>query len=290
MSQRAVRSVYIVSKPGNRKAEALGRELEEWLARRGVRTICTPFDCGFFEALRMPETKPDIALAVGGDGTMLSACRAAAGSGVPVLGINRGNLGFLAEVPVENWQSVMTEVLAGNFGISPRIVLSCHIMRQGREVPISRDEQNSDIAVNEVCLARGSLARIMDFEIFVNGELLGTIRADGVIMSTPTGATGYSVSAGGPILLPEMDVFTLTPVCPFLSFFPPLVVFGNSTVRVLVKNAGGGVLATLDGHNSIPLEKDDEVCISRCPERALIATLPGYSYFGILRDKGFIRG
>lgn len=290
MSQHLVQSVHIVSKTGNRQAEALGREIAEWFLSRGVSAICSPFDCGFFEALRTPGTKPDIALSVGGDGTMLSACRAAAGSGVPVLGINRGNLGFLAEVAAENWQPVMREILAGNFGISPRIVLTCRIVRRGREVQISRDEQNSDIAVNEVCLARGSLARVMDFEISVNDELLGTIRADGVIMSTPTGATGYSVSAGGPILLPEMNVFTLTPVCPFLSFFPPLVVFGDSVVRVLVKNAGGGVLATLDGHNSIPLEKGDEVSISRWPEHALIATLPGYSYFSVLRSKGFIRG
>ena len=285
-----MQSVHIVSKPGNRQAEALGREIGEWFSRHGVSAVWSPFDRGFFEALRVPGARPDIALAVGGDGTMLSACRAAAGSGVPVLGVNRGNLGFLAEVPAENWQPAMTQVLTGNFGISPRIVLTCRIMRKGREVPISRDEQNSDIALNEVCLARGSLARIMDFEISVNNEFLGTIRADGIIMSTPTGATGYSVSAGGPILLPEMDVFTVTPVCPFLSFFPPLVVFGDSKAHILVKNAGGGVLATLDGHNSIPLEKDDEVCISRWPERALIATLPGYSYFGVLRDKGFIRG
>lgn len=282
------RHVVFVYRPENREGAAMCQEMAAWLARQtGADACALPFGAAFQARLAGQDGAPDLVVSVGGDGTMLSACRLAARAGVPVLGINGGKVGFLTQISAACWEEALLGAVAGHYRPSPRLMLECGVWRGQRRLPIGQD--GADVALNEVCVARGSLARIMDFELFVDAERLGSVRADGIIFSTPTGATGYSVSAGGPMLLPEMEAFTITPVCPFLSVFPPLVVPGGAQARARVKNAGAGVLVTLDGHDSLALEKDDEVRIRQWDHRALLAILPGYSYFGSLREKGFVR-
>lgn len=286
---RPLRTVLIVYREGNTDAEAVALEAGAWLAARGVSALCAVFGDAFCRLVRALREAPDLVVAVGGDGTMLSACRTAAGTGTPVFGLNRGNLGFLAGADAAAWSQAMECLARGDYGVSERLLLECAVMRGGERLAIAPGAEEGDVALNEVCLARGSLARIMEFEMFVDGQRLGSLRADGVIFSTPTGATGYSVSAGGPMLLPEMDAYAITPICPFLLSFPPLVVFGASTVRAVVRDPGGGAIATLDGHNSMPLMEGDEALVRKAPFTVRIANLPGYSYFEALRTKGFLR-
>src|SRR6056297_471109 len=217
-------NIGIVTGGRNGQAAELGVEVREWLEDRGVsvRLIINEHDR---ETLDLGPGPLDLLLVLGGDGTMLGVARKIRGQPIPLLGINFGTLGFLTEGCPSEWRGLLEEILEGRYSLSERVLLEFRVFREDWVV-----HQGS--VVNELVLNRGCMAKLIRVNLWYGADHLGAIRADGLIVSTPTGSTGYSVSAGGPLVYPELDVFVITPICPFLHAFRPMVLPFNEPLRI----------------------------------------------------------
>jgi NAD+ kinase len=213
----------------------------------------------------------------GGDGTILSAARLSAGR-VPILGVNMGGLGFLAEVSLNDLPSAIERITAGASLIDERAMLSAEISNRG-SVRLER------LALNDMVVAKTGVARLVHVATWVNGEHLSTYPADGVIVATPTGSTAYSLSAGGPIVHPQVDVIVVTPICPHTLTARPVVVSGTATVAVEALEAGEDVRLSVDGQESFPLHPGERVIIRQAAARARLVRLRAPSFYSILRTK-----
>ncbi|MFC4655736.1 MULTISPECIES: NAD(+) kinase [Rheinheimera] len=221
----------------------------------------------------------DLAIVVGGDGNMLGAARVFARFGVPVLGVNRGNLGFLTDLSPENFAEPLTQVLAGNFVTEQRNLLQVEVHRHD-------SVKSSNTAVNEAVLHADKVAHMIEFEAYINGEFVFSQRSDGLIISTPTGSTAYSLSGGGPILTPELDAMSLVPMFPHTLSSRPLVVSGTSEILLKVSPANDAHLqVSCDSHVILAVMPGDEIRIRKHPKPLTLVHPPGYSYYKVLRSK-----
>jgi NAD+ kinase len=273
--------ILLMTKSGSGDATLLAGQVRDWLDGQGYTTRLqenTPEGCSTH--LEMPE--PDLILILGGDGTLFSVIRSMGERMVPVIGINMGQVGFLTELPKEGWQEPLADMLQGKYTVSRRTLLAYSIIRDGREIRSGR-------AVNDLVTCRGTLARLIHLRVWFGDEPIGTLRADGLIVSTPTGATAYTVSAGGPLIHPELDVFTLTPICPFLSGFTPMVLPFSRTLKIMVDPSPAEPYLTVDGQIGIPLRPDDRILITSSRERFILLQPLNVSYFSKLKHKGFIQ-
>lgn len=223
----------------------------------------------------------DLVVVVGGDGTLLAAARALAQTGVPILGINQGRLGFMVDVNPQEMTAQVAEIFNGHYVREERLLLSARILRE--------DGASSDgpyLAVNDVVIRNQAAVRMLEFETWLGSEFISQHRADGIIVSTPTGSTAYALSGGGPVLHPALDALTLVPICPHTLSDRPIVVGSDRTVR-LVLGGGEGTRAmfTCDGQTNESLNPGDAVEISRAPETLRLIHPPNYNYFAILRNK-----
>lgn len=281
---RIVRHIAVVVKKGDPKAAALAAEVVAWLTERGM-TCVTAENCHVAcRELTMLDPKPDLMLVVGGDGTMLSAARHAAPN-VPLLGLNAGKVGFLTELSAEIWREELLDILSKGARVRKRPYLDCRVFRHdaGEEPALVGR------ALNDVVLTRAALARLITIEIFALGERLGNLRADGLIISSPMGSTGYAVSAGGPLIHPNLRAISLTPVCPFRGEFHPLVLPGDADLTLKLKRGSQEVFLTLDGQEGFPLQVGDAVRINLSSEAAPFVLPRRASYFASLRAKGFFK-
>lgn len=219
----------------------------------------------------------DLLVVFGGDGTILSAARLSAGR-VPILGVNMGGLGFLAEVSLNDLPSAIERITAGASLIDERAMLSAEISNRG-SVRLER------LALNDMVVAKTGVARLVHVATWVNGEHLSTYPADGVIVATPTGSTAYSLSAGGPIVHPQVDVIVVTPICPHTLTARPVVVSGTATVAVEALETGEDVRLSVDGQESFPLHPGERVIIRQAAARARLVRLRAPSFYSILRTK-----
>lgn len=280
------RSFLVMLRTGDTQARSLGQDISGWLAGRDVRaTLCEHRVGGGLESCPPPADRPwDMVLVLGGDGTFIGVARVCLRLGIPVMGLNLGRVGFLAE-GANNWQARLEALLTGNYTLSRRVCLSYEVLRAGSNV-------HSGVAVNDVVVSRGDMARLIRLSV-TRGlesaqERVGAMRADGLIVSTPTGSTAYGYSAGGPLVHPEMLAFCLTPVCPFLNTFGPMVLPADAPLSVHVEEHRGEVRMTVDGQRAFGLEPGDEVRLSRSPDDLLMAqTACCSSYFAKLANKGF---
>ena len=221
----------------------------------------------------------DLAIVVGGDGNMLGAARVFARFGVPVLGVNRGNLGFLTDLSPENFAEPLTQVLAGNFVTEQRNLLQVEVHRHD-------SVKSSNTAVNEAVLHADKVAHMIEFEAYINGEFVFSQRSDGLIIITPTGSTAYSLSGGGPILTPELDAMSLVPMFPHTLSSRPLVVSGTSEILLKVSPANDAHLqVSCDSHVILAVMPGDEIRIRKHPKPLTLVHPPGYSYYNVLRSK-----
>ncbi|WP_231916642.1 MULTISPECIES: NAD(+) kinase [Rheinheimera] len=221
----------------------------------------------------------DLAIVVGGDGNMLGAARVLARFGVAVLGVNRGNLGFLTDLSPESFQIPLAEVLAGNYVNEHRNLLEIEVHRHD-------SIKSSNSAVNEAVLHADKVAHMIEFEAYINDEFVFSQRSDGLIVSTPTGSTAYSLSGGGPILTPELDAMSLVPMFPHTLSSRPLVVSGNSEIRLKVAPSNDAHLQiSCDSHVILAVMPGDEIVIRKHPKPLKLVHPPGYSYFNVLRNK-----
>jgi len=215
---------------------------------------------------------------LGGDGTLLSVARQLKGKEVPILGVNLGGLGFLTETSVEELPDMFESVVRGRYALSKRIMLSVAVKRQAELV--------FDISIlNDAVITKDALARIIDIETYVDDEYLTTYRADGLILSTATGSTGYSLSAGGPILHPSLPHIVVTPICPHMLTNRPILLPEGAALRALLLSRDERVVLTLDGQIGFPLDFGDEVTVKKSPYTVNLITSMSRGYFEVLRTK-----
>jgi NAD+ kinase len=227
----------------------------------------------------LPGEGYDICFTLGGDGTVLFACRALAGSGVPVFPINLGTLGFIADFPRDGWEPWYEKWLAGEMQASERFMLEAEVIRAGRRAFRS-------ICMNDAVVSGSGPAKMLNLSVSISGMPLGIYRSDGVIVATPTGSTAYSVAAGGPIVQPDMDAIVINPICPFTLSNRPIVVSGRESVEVrLDKGQRADAMLTLDGQEAVPLEEGDAVALRGAEERAWLVLRERSRFFTVLRSK-----
>jgi NAD+ kinase len=222
--------------------------------------------------------RADLAVVLGGDGTLIHAARLLGGRGVPILGVNLGSLGFMTEVPVDSVFEHLDEVLAGHFKIDSRMKLRCRLLRDGKLV--LEDEVLNDVVIN-----KGALARIGDHHASIDGVYITTYKSDGVIVATPTGSTAYSLSAGGPIVHPSLDCMVLSPICSHALTDRSIVVPAERCVRLQLGPNAADTYLTLDGQAGHSLQGGDILEVSRSPNRVNLVRNPHVAYFSILRQK-----
>ena len=220
----------------------------------------------------------DLVVVLGGDGTLISVARLIGEREVPILGVNLGSLGFLTEFTLDELCSSVERYLQGDYKISERMMLHITVIRGGKEI-----EKNT--VLNDVVINKGALARIIDLETTINGDYLTTFKGDGLIVSTPTGSTGYSLSAFGPILYPELECFALTPICPHTLTNRPIVMASDALIKVELKCINEAVFLTLDGQVGVELKCGDEIRIRKAEKRTRLVISSSRDYFEILRTK-----
>lgn len=276
-----IAKIVIAYTTGNTLARDMATQIRAWLETEGreARIVESAKD-----AVHCTSTweNVDMILTLGGDGTMLGIARAVQDLGIPILGLNLGKVGFLTEISPADWRASLTEILRGEFAISSRLVISFSVLRRGQE-------HYRGCAVNDLVISCGSLARMIRLDMWYGSDHLGTVRADGMIVATPTGSSGYSISAGGPLIYPELDVFALTPICPFLHAFRPMVLPFENDLRILVLEAVSDVYLTQDGQTGVVLAPGDNVIVSKAPKRLQLIRPIHSHYAHKLKSKGFIR-
>ena len=227
--------------------------------------------------------KIDVLMALGGDGTMLRAVRALQGRDIPVLGVNLGSLGFMTSVTQDALERAMEVLVKGNFSTSTRTIAECRLLRRGKKIGDYR-------ALNDIAIGWGNTSRVVTLELSIDGEPVTSYVCDGMIVSTPTGSTGHSLSAGGPILHPETPVFVINLICPHTLSNRPVVISDRSVVSVRVVETTKKLLLSVDGQEEQSIAAGDQLEIRRSVKGVRFIHLPGYSYFSVLRQKLHWRG
>ena len=283
--QAKIKTVLVIYKVEHDQARGMAWSVADWLVARGL-TVLVRENSPEALPVAVPagtvvSAPPELALILGGDGTMLSAARQRVAEGVPLFGINLGRVGFMTSAGVEDWQEALAEILDTGFTVARRILVDVTVIRGAATV-------FSTTAVNDAVISRGAMARLAAFEVTLGERDVCTLRADGVVVSTPTGSTAYCVSAGGPLIHPDLDVLCVVPICPFLSDFKPVVVPASDPVRLSLSAPETNMYLTCDGQELFPLDDNDTVVVAKANRTLMLAKRAGDSYFARLRLKGFI--
>ena len=224
------------------------------------------------------QDKLDLLIVLGGDGTLLGVARDINGKyDVPILGVNIGNLGFLSSIEIQDFSEALKKIKNGQYIIQNRILLECTMLNQ--------DDNDKGKALNDVVIARGTLSRMAKFEVFIDNKLYYRFKGDGLIVSTPTGSTGYSFSAGGPFIYPDVDVIILTPICPHTRGMQPIVLKSSSEILIKAENYNGEIYLTFDGQEAKQLNDNTSIIIKKAKQIAKILLFDNYDYFNVLRQK-----
>ena len=277
-----VQLVGIFTKRDQSQLGALLGEIERWLAKRGVAIVSRAETDGWSEVSGSAEgltAKMDLAIVLGGDGTLLAVARALGKRSVPLLGVNLGTLGFLADTASDELYAALEQVLAGGFAVESRMRLEVDVARDGRTL-------GSYLALNDAVIVRTAVSRLIDLETFADGMVVTTYHSDGLIVATPTGSTAYSLSAGGPLLVPELQAILLTPISPHTLTQRPLVLPETSELEIRVQDTRGGeVRLTVDGQVGCALKQGDRVCVRRSLHPVRMLVPPGRNRFEGMRTK-----
>lgn len=279
-----MRRVAIIAKPQKQELNQILPELLLWLRAHGFEPFMDEQagaytqDAPIVPRQELPAENPELVIVLGGDGTLLAAARVFAKTGVPILSVNLGSLGFLTEVRLDELYTHLEGWSKECCGIEERTMLHCELYRDGELV--SEHE-----ALNDVVISKGSIARMGDFRVALDHQLVAAFRADGVIVSTPTGSTAYSLAANGPILAPDVDALILTPVCPHLLTLRPLVVQGNSDLKLSVAAIPDQTYLTVDGQEAIALKVGDELHCRKSRYKVKLVRMGSAGFFDVLRAK-----
>ena len=277
-----MKNIGIICKLSREEPRDILRRLITWLQQKGCQVfvdIETASLMGItgYKRAEIP-SRVEAVLVLGGDGTMLSVNRLVAGKGIPVLGINLGSLGFLTEVSKENIYHAVEKMLSGGCTVEERLMLKAKIGRDGKTIA-------DYLVLNDVVITKGALARIIDLETFIDKTYVTTFKADGLIISTPTGSTAYSLSAGGPILYPTLESIVLTPICSHTLTNRPIVLPDQVSIEIRLKSLSEDVFLTLDGQTGCSLKPDDVIEICKAEHKAKLLVHGERGYFDVLRTK-----
>ena len=278
-----LRAVGVISKPKKENICAVAPGLLAWLKQHNIDAV---FDEETGRCLELPGGLPraqiparaDLLVVLGGDGTLLATSRLLEDRAVPILAVNLGSLGFLTEIKLDEMYSALDAVLADRHRIEARRQLAGEVEREGKVVA-------RYLALNDIVLHKASLARILDFDVTIDARFVSRIRADGLIISTPTGSTAYSLSAGGPIVLPSVEAMVVTPIAPHMLTNRPLVIPSNSQVEVVAASPGELAYVTADGQEGEELDTGSRVRLRMSDRTVQLVTSPNRDYFQILRSK-----
>jgi len=271
--------VLLVGKRDSPRADAAVRRIARFLESRKVTVVYEAATARAVGARPVRDLEGvGLCVVVGGDGTLLAAARQLAGRPVPILGVNLGGLGFMAETGPAHAVARLRQVLQGRHEVGRRMTLEATLLRGGRE-------RLTQAALNDVVIAKSAIARMIDLKVTIDRNVVTTYRADGLIVSTPTGSTAYSLSAGGPIIHPEMDALVISPICPHTLTMRPLVVPATAQVELTLGSDGSRVYLTIDGQVGQLLESGDRVRVRRGLSEVLMVRSRRLNYFDVLRRK-----
>ncbi len=279
----AIQLAGIFTKPGVLEAGSLVPELIAWLKERGVSVRLDENTAAYAERTDgLPrEDVPegcDLIVVLGGDGTLLSAARAIGRRGIPLFAVNLGGLGFLTAISIEDIYPELERAMRGEHRIARRHLLSAEILRDGQR-------HSQYFALNDVVLTKAALARMIDLETWVDEQFVCSYKADGLIVSSPTGSTAYSLSAGGPIIFPSVPAICLTPICPHMLTNRPVIVPETSTIRIKCRGGDDSVYLTIDGQVGEPLCENDVVTCHASDYALHLIRPPRMKFFDVLREK-----
>jgi NAD+ kinase len=279
-----IKRVGITSKPNKSEVRDIVLPLIAWLRERDIEAMIdheTAANLGSNEAgidRADMASRIDLAIVLGGDGTFLATARALEGSPVPILAVNLGGLGFLTVVTREELVPALEAVLEGQVQTELRVQLQAEVLRLEKQA-------GSFVALNDVVLNKSALARVIDFDVWVDGLFISTYKADGLIVSTPTGSTAYSLAAGGPVVAPTVRAFIITPICAHTLTNRPIVIRDTATIEVAVKGVEESVYLTVDGQVGMEVHGEDRVRMSKSASGVEIVQPLTKNYFEILRQK-----
>jgi NAD+ kinase len=279
-----MRRIAIISKPQKEELATLLPELVLWLRARGFEPVLDPVSGNYAQEKKvvprgeMPDQNPELVVVLGGDGTLLAAARVFAKTAIPIMSVNLGSLGFLTEVRLADIYSTLEGWCDNCCTIETRAMLHSELWRDG-EFFVAHE------ALNDVVVAKGAIARMVNFTIRLDGQLVASFRADGVIVSTPTGSTAYSLAANGPIMVPDVDALIVSPVCPHLLTLRPLVMRGTANLSLRVEGIPDQTYLTVDGQEAIPLKVGDELRCRRSQYFVRLVRLGAAGFFDVLRSK-----
>ena len=275
--------IAVFAKVHDPRCQDVAVELFNWLSARGCEPLIEAhlarhLGCNGVAAEDI-SSRAEMVVVLGGDGTLISTARVIGERDIPILGVNLGSLGFLTEIALDELYPALEKCLRGDYRVSERIMLRAVVERDGRETA-------SHLVLNDVVINKGALARIVDLKTKVNSFDLATFKADGLIISTPTGSTGYSLSAGGPIVNPSMNCIVITPICPHTLTNRPIVIHDGSVVDITVSSLDDeDIYLTLDGQVGLELRSGDRILVSRASHTAKLVMSEERDYFAVLRTK-----
>jgi NAD+ kinase len=277
------KSVGIISKPDKRELVEILPRLYQWFRQKEYRLVIDPESAAYasgpdrVERAAFAALPLDFVVVLGGDGTLLSTSRVVAQAGIPVLGVNLGSLGFLTEVPLNELYDALDDVDQKRASVEARSMVQCELLREGNRVV-------NYAALNDVIVNKSAIARLNSYDLFVDRDFVTNYKADGLIISTPTGSTAYSMAAGGPILMPSVDAFVITPVSPHSLTHRPLVVRDSVEIEIIVKTGEEEAYLSVDGQVGVPLHDGDRVLCRKAPYTVHLLRIRK-AFFEVLRTK-----
>lgn len=279
-----MKAAAIISKPSKPELGAILPDILAWFRRHGYQLYLDQETADYvtdhaqvLSRGEVGEKRPDFVLVLGGDGTLLSAARAVAHAGVPILAVNLGSLGFLTEVPLSEMYSTLEAVNQGHCPIEERSVLHCQVIRAEECIA-------QHFALNDVVVNKSAISRLVDFDLHIDSTFVFSYKADGVIIATPTGSTAYSLAAGGPIMMPSVSAFVVTPVCPHSLTHRPLVVTDKAQVELLVQSGHEEAFLSIDGQVGMPVLQGDRILCRRAAHNVKLMRVRR-TFFDVLRNK-----
>ena len=274
----------IISKPQKPELAAILRDLIAWLEAHDYEPLLDRQSAAYLDAPNaiergdMPRHDPNLVIVLGGDGTLLAAARAFAHSSTPILGVNLGSLGFLTEVPLADLYTALEAWCDNCASIEQRDMMHAELLRMGTVV------KHWD-ALNDIVVSKGSIARMADFSVEIDQQFVAAMRADGIIVSTPTGSTAYNLAADGPIVMPSVSALVVTPICPHLLTIRPIVVPGDATVTIHIEGVPSLTYLTVDGQEAVELQMGDEIRCCRSEHSVRLLRPRRNGLFSVLRSK-----
>jgi len=282
-----MKSIGIIANLTKTGAAQIVVELSEWLRSKNIIPLIAE-DCasvlgaGNYSAIPKEDfaSQSDCLIVLGGDGTLLNAARLPCADGVPILAVNLGSLGFLTEVALDELYPALTEIVSGNFQLDERMMLQATLRKENEKKIEARN-----VALNDAVINKEPFARMVSLETYIDGEHVATYRSDGLIVATPSGSTAYSLSAGGPIVHPNLSAFILTPICPHTLTVRPHIVSAESRISIVVRSVHSDIMLTIDGQEAFELCPNSVIEIEKASETVKLIRSRRTSYYEVLKTK-----